>query len=437
MMILFTTLNNYSQDIPAVSKGKLKFYFDSDSFIGKADSTYQEFYLMFHSDQLKEIRANTNGPAIINLEAKIFSPTRVEISKRSWVTEIDLRSDSTELEVMVTFDQWGEYLTPGSYNISIVVSDPKGVSAGTLESDFDVKQIDENSFSLSDVQLVFKTEDETENKLFRKAGKNVFPNVWRRYGVLNPKLTFYYEVYGIDTTVSEPLLVDYTIINEAKAIAKKISAIELKREGKQRSVLQALDISNLSSSLYNLEIIVTDPKSNLRTSQNKKFEVIQFDRYSSSQSLSEEDIELFDELFSYIADDIEYNQYKKLNDSEKGNFILNYWKSKDPNPSTPENEYLLKVIEKFNYANKNYSWSDQPGWKSDRGRVLIKYGMPTNIESHQSEPNTVPYEIWTYQLEKNYSFVFADRRTTGKYTLIHSDMIGEVSDPSWINLIRK
>ncbi len=182
---------------------------------------------------------------------------------------------------------------------------------------------------------------------------------------------------------------------------------------------------------------MTDPKSNLRTSQNKKFEVILFDRYSSSQSLSEEDIELFDELFGYITDDIEYNQYKKLNDSEKGNFILNYWKSKDPNPSTPENEYLLKVIEKFNYANKNFSWSDQPGWKGDRGRVLIKYGMPTNIESHQSEPNTVPYEIWTYQLEKNYFFVFADRRTTGKYTLIHSDMIGEVSDPSWINLIRK
>jgi len=437
MMTLYTTINNYGQDIPAVSKGKLKFYFDSDSFIGKADSTYQEFYLMFHSDQLKEIGTDTNSLAIINLEAKIFSPTGVEISKRLWVTEIDLRSDSTELEVMVTFDQWGEYLTPGSYNISIVVSGPKGVSAGTLESDFDVKQIDNNSFSLSDVQLVFKTEDETENKLFRKAGKNVFPNVWRRYGVLNPKLTFYYEVYGIDTTVSEPLLVDYTIINEAKAIAKKISAIELKREGKQRSVLQALDISNLSSSLYNLEIIVTDPKSDKRTTQNKKFEVIQFDRYSSTQSLSEEDIELFDELFSYIAEDIEYNQYKKLNDSEKGNFILNYWKSKDPNPSTPENEYLLKVIEKFNYANKNFSWSDQPGWKSDRGRVLIKYGMPTNIESHQSEPNTVPYEIWTYQLEKNYSFVFADRRTTGKYTLIHSDMIGEVSDPSWINLIRK
>jgi GWxTD domain-containing protein len=392
---------------------------------------------MFHSDQLKEIGADASNQIIINLEAKIFSSGEVEVSKRSWVTEIDLRSDSTELKDMVTFDQWGEYLTPGSYNISIVVSDPKGVSAGTLESDFDVKQIDDNSFSLSDVQLVFKTEDETENNLFRKAGKNVFPNVWRRYGVLNPKLTFYYEVYGIDTTVSEPLLVDYTIIDEAKAIAKKISAIELKREGKQRSVLQALDISNLSSSLYNLEIIVTDSKSDKRTTQNKKFEVIQFDRYSSSQSLSEEDIELFDELFSYIAEDIEYNQYKKFNDSEKGNFILNYWKSKDPNPSTPENEYLLKIIEKFNYANKNFSWSDQPGWKSDRGRVLIKYGMPTNIESHQSEPNTVPYEIWIYQLEKNYSFVFADRRTTGKYTLIHSDMIGEVSDPSWINLIRK
>lgn len=437
MMILFTSINNYSQDVPAVSKGKLKFYFDSASFRGKADSTYQEFYLMFHSDQLNELRSNDDNKIVINIETVIHNLDAQQVNSRDWVTEITLQSDSTDLREMVTFDQWGDYLNPGNYNISINVSDSKGASAGSLFSDFDVKQIGSGSFCLSDVQLVFKTEDETENKLFRKAGRNVFPNVWRRYGVLNPKLTFYYEVYGIDTTFSEPLLVDYTIINKEQVVAKKISAIELKRESNQRSVLQALDISNLSSSLYYLEIVVTDPKSGLRVSENKKFEMIQFDRYSSPYSLSEEDIEMFNELFSYIADDVEYKQYKGLNDSEKGNFILNYWQSKDPNPSTPENEYLLKVIEKFNYANKNFSWSDLPGWKSDRGRVLIKYGIPTNIESHSSEPNTVPYELWTYQYEKNYFFVFADRRTTGKYTLIHSDMIGEVSDPTWINLIRK
>jgi GWxTD domain-containing protein len=436
-MTLFTTINNYSQDIPAVSRGKLKFYFDSASFKGIADSTYQEFYLMFHSDQIKEIETDTNSSSIINLETKIFSPAGVELSKRSWVTEINFQRDSTEFKDMVTFDQWGDYLVPGIYNISINVSDSKGITAGTLESDFEVKQIDGNSFSLSDVQLVFKTEDETENKLFRKAGKNVFPNVWRRYGVLNPKLSFYYEIYGVDTTVSEPLLVDYTIINEEKEVAKKISGTELKRDGNERSVLQALDISNLSSSLYNLEIVVTDPYSDKRTSQNKKFEVIQFDRLISKTSLSPDEIYMFDHLFSYLADKKDYQLYKRLNDNEKGIFIVEFWKSKDPTPSTPENEYLLDIVGRFKYANNNFSWGNIQGWKSDRGRVLLQYGMPDQIESHDSEPTTVPYVVWTYQMDKNYIFVFIDKNSTGNFILTHSNKEGEVSNPTWISLVKE
>lgn len=426
-----------SQDIPAVSQGKLKFYFDTASFIGKADSTYQEFYLMFHSDQLKKIELNTDNKILLYLETEILDHDYNQVSSRDWITEVNLQSDSIDLREMVTFDQWGEYLIPGNYNVFVKVKDSKDSLLGTLKDNIDVKRIVSRVLKLSDIQFVFKVEELTHGSIFRKAGRDVYPNVWRRYGVLNPRLKFYYEIYGIDITTTEPLQADYTISDKNHNVIKKIAGVELKREDNPRSVLQAIDVSNLPSSVYYLNVAVTDSNSGQRAEAQRNFEIIQFDRYSSQSVLSEEDIEMFDELLSYLADENEYKTYKRLNDTEKEQFIVNFWKSKDPNPVTQENEYLKSVIEKFNYANNNFTWGNQPGWKSDRGRILIRYGMPTNIDSYTSEQNSVPYEVWTYQLEKNYIFVFADRRANGKYILIHSDMIGEVNDPTWMNLIRK
>ena len=434
MMIVTETLN--CQDVPAVSEGKLKFYFDSNSFKGKADTTYQEIYLMFFADQLVDINNNI-GKSSLHISTEISDIDGKSISSKDWVTELSLQTDSTQLKDMITFDQWGEFLLPGKYDVSISVEGGSNSVTGNLKTRINVKNMNQSILHISDIQFVFKTEDITENSIFSKAGRNVFPNVWRRYGVLNPKLTFYFEVYRIDTTATKPLLVDYTILKDDQSVVKKISGVELKSEDVQRSVLQAMDVSNLSSSVYELKITLTDPEIGSSVTASRNFEIIQFDRYSSASSLSEEDIEMFNKLFSYIAEDAEYRQYKRLNDSEKGNFIINFWKSKDPNPSTPENEYLMSVIEKFNYANNNFSWADEPGWESARGRVLLKYGMPSDINSYTSEPNTVPYEIWTYQLETNYSFVFADRRANGRFMLIHSDMVGEVKDPTWVNLIRK
>jgi GWxTD domain-containing protein len=431
------TKNSYSQDVPVVSVGKLKFYFDTNSFRGKTDTTYQEFYLMLFADQIADTKNNITNKTSLNISTKILNPVGNLLSTREWVTEVIFLSDSTQSTDMITFDQWGEFLLPGKYDVSVSIAAENNPATGSMEAQINVKEMNEAFLNISDIQFIFKTEEVTENPIFAKAGKNVFPNVWRRYGVLNPKLTFYYEIYEIDTTIDQPLLIDYNVYSLEQKPVKRISNLEIPRTGKERSVIHAIDISTLPSAVYELEITVSDSYAGKSAKVNKNFEVVQLDRLQASSNLSEDDIKMFDELFSYIAEDSEYRQYKKLNDSEKGNFIINFWKSKDPNPTTQENEYLLSVIEKFNYANNNFSWADEPGWKSDRGRVLIKYGMPTNIESHQSEPNTIPYEIWTYQLERNYNFVFADRRANGRYMLIHSEMVGEVSDPTWINLIRK
>jgi GWxTD domain-containing protein len=436
-MTLTLLENSYCQDLPVVSQGKLKFYFDTGSFMGKGDSSYQEFYLMFFADQLNEMVTKQDDKPKINASVNIFNLDDKTISSKNWVTEVNLITESNELKNMVTFDQWGDFLIPGKYNISINITNNSNSISGNLNAKIEVKEMNNSYLHTSDIQFVFNTDDQNENTIFTKSGMNVYPNVWRRYGVLNPKLIFYYEVYGIDTTYKEPLFVDYSIVTQENQVMKNIKDIEIKRTANRRSVIHAMNIENLPSANYNLVITITDPILEIKTSVQRKFEIFQLDRLAAQSHISAEDIYMFDQLFSYLADSKEFQIYKKLNDSEKEIFIVQFWKSKDPTPSTPENEYLTTILERFNYSNQNFGWGNQPGWESDRGRVLIQYGMPYEIESHDSEPSTVPYEVWTYQLDKNYIFVFIDRNSTGKFILTHSTMEGEVSNPSWISLVKE
>jgi GWxTD domain-containing protein len=96
-------------------------------------------------------------------------------------------------------------------------------------------------------------------------------------------------------------------------------------------------------------------------------------------------------------------------DEERENFIENFWRRRDPNPDTEENEYREEYYERIAYANEHFA-SGIPGWKTDRGRVYITFGKPDSVESHPSggsydrpsyegggTTTTYPFEIWFYR----------------------------------------
>ena len=57
-------------------------------------------------------------------------------------------------------------------------------------------------------------------------------------------------------------------------------------------------------------------------------------------------------------------------DEERENFIENFWRRRDPDPDTEENEFREQYYERIAYANEHYT-SGIPGWKTDRGRIYI------------------------------------------------------------------
>ncbi|HXG84937.1 MAG TPA: GWxTD domain-containing protein [Pyrinomonadaceae bacterium] len=137
---------------------------------------------------------------------------------------------------------------------------------------------------------------------------------------------------------------------------------------------------------------------------------------------------------AYIITGEEKKAFKQLaNDEERENFIENFWRRRDPNPDTEENEYREEYYERIAYANEHFA-SGIPGWKTDRGRIYIAFGKPDGIESHPSggsydrpsyegggSTTTYPFETWFYRHLDNVGdgieIEFVDPTGTGEYRI--------------------
>ncbi len=137
---------------------------------------------------------------------------------------------------------------------------------------------------------------------------------------------------------------------------------------------------------------------------------------------------------SYIITKDERRAFQALvTDEERENFIENFWRRRDPNPDTEENEYREQYYERIAYANEHFS-SGIPGWKTDRGRIYIAWGKPDSIETHPTggaydrpswegggSTTTYPFEIWWYRHLDNVGdgieIEFVDPTSTGEYRL--------------------
>ncbi len=86
------------------------------------------------------------------------------------------------------------------------------------------------------------------------------------------------------------------------------------------------------------------------------------------------------------------------NDREREIFINAFWKARDPDPNTPENEFKDEHYRRIAYANHYFGrLSPTPGWKTDRGRIYIILGEPNQKEVYENLPDVYPVEIWFYQ----------------------------------------
>jgi GWxTD domain-containing protein len=141
-----------------------------------------------------------------------------------------------------------------------------------------------------------------------------------------------------------------------------------------------------------------------------------------------------DKDVTYIITDEERKAFKKLaTDDERERFIEEFWRRRDPDPDTDENEFKEEYYERIAYANEHFS-SGIPGWKTDRGRIWIMYGKPDETETHPmggayerpsyeggGSTTTYPFEIWFYRylpgVGSGIEIEFVDPTGSGEYRI--------------------
>jgi GWxTD domain-containing protein len=120
-----------------------------------------------------------------------------------------------------------------------------------------------------------------------------------------------------------------------------------------------------------------------------------------------------------------------LSVAAKRKFLTDFWSRRDPTAGTPRNERREQFYSLIAQANRAYAEgarTSTPGWKSDRGRIYVKYGDPSDVlDRRTSTGKAPPYQVWRYTRGKDRYYIFADRTGFGVYKLIGTNDIKESS----------
>jgi len=116
----------------------------------------------------------------------------------------------------------------------------------------------------------------------------------------------------------------------------------------------------------------------------------------------------------YIITGEERKTFFRIPPSKRKAFIEEFWKKRDPNPETEENEYKDEFFRRIEEAKNLFGGAS--GWLQDRGRIYILFGPPNQREVY---PRGIgfydpPSEIWFYGF---YRLFFIDRNWSGNYRL--------------------
>lgn len=350
-------------------------------------------------------------------------------------------------------------VAPGEYELRATI--PAG--APGLDQELSVRRdvlvqnyAKANSVSVSDVTLASQiTPSQNNEDPFFKNGMLIRPNANQLFGSGLNFLFYYAEAYGLDQVdASTGKYTVFTYIAEAN-IPQPMPNFQRRAERSLRSpdvLVGSFNIKSLPSGSYFLRIALLNENNEAITEQTRKFFVynpdVQVERpvavetdFESSQyaHMDEEEVDRMAKHIRAIAADSEWKRLRSIKDlDERRRFMMDFWQARDPNASTPVNEYQENFYALVQYANDRYTTSFTEGWATDRGQVLLKYGTPTAVEPHLFDRGMAPYEVWEYNNisgEGQSMFVFADMDGFGRFELLHSTVTGERQEQNWQSVI--
>jgi GWxTD domain-containing protein len=175
--------------------------------------------------------------------------------------------------------------------------------------------------------------------------------------------------------------------------------------------------------IYMRDYIKRPGQYSLTVRLNADKEVVKMNRNFSvfwgNLSMQKDNLDIILQQLKLIARSADIAKIRDADKEQQKILYDQFWQKRDPSPETPVNELKIEFFRRVDFANRNFTEliTGREGWKTDRGRVYIKNGAPTEVEKHVTEINQPHAEIW-YYAKLNQRYIFTDRNGTGQYRLV-------------------
>jgi len=157
--------------------------------------------------------------------------------------------------------------------------------------------------------------------------------------------------------------------------------------------------------------------------------------------------QVYNELYLIMTSQ-EQEQFKSINTPvQLQMFVEEFWKKRDPDPKTPQNKIRELYYARLKFSARYFREPGKPGWLTDRGRIFVILGPPTNrytkdmgVQSGGSNTNPleedsvtmaqksknlgigegkgINKEKWKYE-DLNLEIIFLDRMGIGKFKIFN------------------
>jgi len=361
---------------------------------GQKDFSEYEMAILVRDNDGKQVTGMSWKNRLENPGLEKFDHNRsLSILERKY---LELPKDKYTIEIILT-DQVSNLRWKNEINLNL-----KGYESPMLISDIE--------FTLGDISQATIVQQE-----FLRHGQSVVPSASRTFDSERDNPGYYLEIYpnknspdifGIRSRIFD---LDGTLVySDSNSIG-----MESKVEG-VIPFFGKLLISNLAPKRYQLKLEVGDRELNkIYATRNAEFNIDW-----SLKTLVENDYGRAVDQLRYVASPQERDSLKNMPADRRLEGVQDYWKRKDPTPTTPENELSEEYYSRLRYANNNFSGYGRPGYLTDFGRIYITYGQPEEIERHPFDLDSKPYEIW-YYYRHHRKFIFIDKNGFGNYELAY------------------
>lgn len=436
------------------SQNHLRAYLNEHQFFSPEEGNYIEIQLNFAGLTVTYKDVNGKQKGELEITQLFIQGNEVILYDKYILSAPEIRDSIIE----DFFDIHRYVLEPGDYTYELIIEDknsgsgPLSVEKALTIRDFSKKV----SFSAITAAESIHYTDMDNPTTFTKMGYDVIPLISNYFPTALKFLPYYVEIYGTDIFFEDSIfIVEQKIKSNDMSFDLEIYERHYRyTPSNVKAMAKVIDICLLPTGKYTLELNLLNRNKDIIAQQT-----YDFDRNNSDDvnQIALEKIVLDPAFVASIADDSTgyyvaslipisgpsevrniLSILKERNNEKNKKYIQAYWRQTAKNDAYSQwMQYRAQVYQVEQLFGTNY----QVGFETDRGRVYLQYGRPSQVSEQPQSNSEYPYEIWQYDKIDRFSnkrFIFYNTTNINNdYKLLHSDMLGELQNFRWQYALNK